>query len=1033
MKHLSASGRVALGAGLFCLLMGGFVLAGWWLDVPSFKAFLAPAGYMKANSALGFILAGAALALNSTPNVRRWEWFVAHVLAALVTLLGGVTLAEYVLGTNLGIDELLATDVDGDELAPPGRMSVNGAVGFVLAGSALTFLNGQPKKRRRPMAVGLLACVLLGLALFSLSGLAFDMPTTYRWEGAQPMALRSALGFMALAMGLIAQAHEWGQREGLALVRWLPLAVGTSALTITLLLWQALRVQEERQIDRIVTQQVREIRQLIHAEAQTRVLALTRFARRWEIQPLRRPADWDTEAQLYLGHYADLKALGWVDEKLAPRMTLPRGSLLFLDTNAAPSVRREELLRAARERQDVFVSPTMDYGGERVFLIMAPMTRGTNFSGFVAGLFNVKGLVESALGPVKRGHWFKLIEGNREIYRSTTVPDELARPRQMEVRIQDVPWTLRAWPTRETLAELRTPLATVALGGGGTLAGLLGMATYLAQTSRARERQLRDSNRTLEAEVAERKQAQEQLRDSQQRLQAILDNSFAVIYLKDAQGRYLLINRRYETLFHVQRDAVLGKTDHDVFPKLMAEAFRANDDRALKSRSALTIEEIAPQDDGLHTYISVKFPLLDALGEPYGVCGISTDITERKRAESQLRASHEALEFANHRLRGIIEGTHDRIAALDTRYCFLTFNSAYRDAFRRDFERDIEIGMRLSDPLAHAPDEREEQLAMWARALKGKVFTVNRTVGSGSETRHLEISFSPIRNEAGELLGAAQHIRDITERQRAEDERARLLAEVASRNALLEAANHELEAFSYSVSHDLRAPLRHIDGFAGLLQRTGAPKLDEREQRYLALITESAKRMGRLIDDLLNFSRMGRAEMRRDAVDMNALVQTVLRDLEHDTQGRVIEWRVAALPAVQGDAALLRQVWANLLSNAVKYSRPRERAVIEVGCEKDQPGECVFFVRDNGVGFEMKYAEHLFGVFQRLHRPEDFEGTGIGLANVRRIIARHGGRTWAEGRPDAGATVWFTLPKTASAGKDLKTNDAGASDKHPTT
>lgn len=1011
MKHLSASGRVALGAGLFCLLLGGFALAGWWLDATPLRALFGAGGPMKANTALAFCLAGAALALNCVPTVRRWEWFGAALMALLVLLIGGGTLAEYLLGVDFSIDELLATDFEGDELAPPGRMSVNGAVAFIVAGLALLLVNGQSRKRRLPMLVGLLACVLLGLALFSMSGVAFDVPTTYRWEGARQMGLRSVLAFMALALGLIALAHEWGQREGLALVRWLPLAVGTSALTITLLLWQALRVQEARQIDRIATQQVREMRQLILAEAQARLLILTRLARRWEAQTARRPADWDFETQPYLGHYPDLRALGWVDATLVPRMVLPRGSLAFLDTNAAPSLRRDELLRAARDRAEVFVPATMDTGGERVLLAFAPMSRGSNFSGLVVGVFGVRGLVETALGPVKRGHWFKLFEGDREIYRSATAPDELARPRQMELRVQDAQWTLRAWPTRETLAEFRTPLAAVALGGGATFAGLLGMATYLAQTSRARERLLRASNRALEAEVADRKQAQDQLRESQQRLQAILDNSFAVIYLKDAQGRYLLINRRFETIFHVQREAVLGKTDFDVFPKLMADSFRANDERALRSPGALTIEEIAPQDDGLHTYVSVKFPLLDAAAQPYGVCGISTDITERKRAESQLRSSHAALEFANHRLRGIIEGTHDRIAALDTRYCFLTFNSAYREGFRRDFGKDIAIGTRLSDPLTHLPAEQEEQLALWSRAMKGEVFTVTRTRPSGGETRHFEISFSPIRDEQGDLLGAAQHIRDITERQRAEDERTRLLAEVARRNALLEAANKELEAFSYSVSHDLRAPLRHIDGFAGLLQRTGAPKLDEKEQRYLALITDAAKRMGRLIDDLLDFSRMGRAELRHATVEMTSLVQAVLRELEPDMQGRAVEWRVGPLPAVQGDGALLRQVWTNLLSNALKYSRPRKPAVIEIGCEKDTPDETIFYVRDNGVGFEMKYATHLFGVFQRLHRAEDFEGTGIGLANVRRIIARHGGRTWAEGQPDAGATVWFSLPK----------------------
>ena len=432
----------------------------------------------------------------------------------------------------------------------------------------------------------------------------------------------------------------------------------------------------------------------------------------------------------------------------------------------------------------------------------------------------------------------------------------------------------------------------------------------------------------------------------------------------------------------------------------------------------------------MHTYVSVKFPLLDTIGESHCVCGISTDITELKRAESQLRASHAALALANDRLRGIIEGTHDRIAALDTRYCFLTFNSAYREAFRRDFGKDIMIGMRLSDPLAHVPDEQEQQLIVWSRAMKGEIFTVTRAMMSGGERRHFEITFSPIRDQHGDLIGATEHMRDITERQRAEDERARLMAEVANRNALLEAANKELETFSYSVSHDLRAPLRHIDGFAGLLQRTGTTKLDERERRYLGLITDAAKRMGRLIDDLLDFSRMGRAELRHATVDMRALVHAVLRDLEPDTQGRTIEWRISPLPSVDGDAALLRQVWANLLANAVKYTRPRATAVIELGCEKEKPGETIFFVRDNGVGFEMKYADHLFGVFQRLHRAEEFEGTGIGLANVRRIVARHGGRTWAVGQPDVGATIWFTVPKTPQ--KDVKDSPVATSE-NPST
>jgi light-regulated signal transduction histidine kinase (bacteriophytochrome) len=237
---------------------------------------------------------------------------------------------------------------------------------------------------------------------------------------------------------------------------------------------------------------------------------------------------------------------------------------------------------------------------------------------------------------------------------------------------------------------------------------------------------------------------------------------------------------------------------------------------------------------------------------------------------------------------------------------------------------------------------------------------------------------------------------------------------VVQRTAQLQVANKELEAFSYSVSHDLRAPLRHIDGFAQLLQKHLAATLDATARRYLATIADSAKRLGVLIDELLVYSRMGRTEMRAAQVPMRPLVDEVLRELQPETQGRQIEWQIGELPAVRADAAMLRQVWANLLGNAVKYSRQRAVAQIEIGCRRDGADGHIFSVRDNGAGFDMKYVEKLFGVFQRLHSASEFEGTGIGLANVQRIVQRHHGRVWAEGRPGEGAAFYFTLPITTA-------------------
>jgi signal transduction histidine kinase len=231
---------------------------------------------------------------------------------------------------------------------------------------------------------------------------------------------------------------------------------------------------------------------------------------------------------------------------------------------------------------------------------------------------------------------------------------------------------------------------------------------------------------------------------------------------------------------------------------------------------------------------------------------------------------------------------------------------------------------------------------------------------------------------------------------------------VAQRTAELDATNKELEAFTYSVAHDLRAPLRHIQGFSDLLRDSFGPQLEPEAKKYLQRIGEGTQQMGRLIEDLLGLAQVGRQEPRLQVTGLNSLVQEVLRDLKNETENRDIRWQVGELPFVDCDPGLMKQVFYNLLSNAAKYTRPRNPAVVDIG-QMSIEGQLVNFVRDNGVGFNMKYAHKLFGVFQRLHRKEDFEGTGVGLATVQRIIHKHGGRIWVEAEIDKGATFFFSL------------------------
>lgn len=360
-------------------------------------------------------------------------------------------------------------------------------------------------------------------------------------------------------------------------------------------------------------------------------------------------------------------------------------------------------------------------------------------------------------------------------------------------------------------------------------------------------------------------------------------------------------------------------------------------------------------------------------------------------------------------LSSIVQSSDDAIIGEDLTGTVVSWNAGAERIF--GYDAGEMVGSSIERLLA--PDRPDEERRILEHAKRGET-RLYETVRIRKDGKPVDLSLavSPIRDAQGHIVGVSLIARDITERKRTEEQILRLNTElehrVRIRTSELTAANRELEAFTYSVAHDLRAPLRHIDAFTRILQEDFAAALPPEAVQLLDTIRRSSENMSRLVNDLLDLAHVGRQEMKKERISLNLIIEEVIAEMTRETQGRDIEWRIAQLPAVNGDPGLLKQVFANLLSNAVKYTRPRKKAIIEIGL-RTMNGERAIFVRDNGVGFSMKYAAKLFGVFQRLHRTEEFEGTGVGLAIVERVVKRHGGRAWAESEVDQGATFYFTL------------------------
>jgi PAS domain S-box-containing protein len=513
------------------------------------------------------------------------------------------------------------------------------------------------------------------------------------------------------------------------------------------------------------------------------------------------------------------------------------------------------------------------------------------------------------------------------------------------------------------------------------------------------EGQIRILNDTLEKRVQEKTR---EIVEKEKQYRFLLENMREGIQVIGVDWRYLFVNRSVLQQVKHSSEELLGHSMMEKYPGIEnTELFQVLE-RCMRERTSQIFENEFTFPDGTKSCFELSIQPV-----PEGLFILSMDITERKKAEQAIVASEETRRL-------IMNAAQDAIVCIDSSSLVTVWTPQAEKTFGWT-EQEV-IGKNISDIII-PPQYRESHTNGMANYLHtGEGPVLNKlieitAINKAGTTFPVELSIVPFYQNSKTFF--CGFIRDITQRKKAQEEIQQLTdsleQKVIERTAQLEASNKELDSFSYSVSHDLRAPLRAIDGYARILQEEYGDKLDREGRRLTKVITNNAQKMGQLIDDLLAFSRLGKQHIVKVDIDMNTLVHSIVDKLISEENKKSIEFDIKPLLNAGGDSSMVRQVMINLISNAVKYSGKKEKPVIEIGSYKEN-GSINYYVKDNGAGFDARYTDKLFNVFQRLHGANEFEGTGVGLAIVHRIITRHGGKVWAEGKVNEGAVFYFSLP-----------------------
>lgn len=976
-------------SGPVVILVGVLVLYGRAFDIQPLKSVFLGLATMKVNTALSLILTGAALWLVNDENASHDKLRVATICAAFVVVLGLLTLGEYIFKQNLGIDPLIFRDSETAESAYPGRMALTTALNFVLLGVALIVLSAQVQKQERiSQALALIAGSIACLALISY---LYGVESLYGVGPYRSMAIHTAFSFILIAVGIFCLQPQSGLMqllttddiEGHIVRRLLPIALGTPVILGWLSLWG----------------------QRLGLYSSAFGLALMVIL---------------TTGLLSLVLWWNAR---WLHHTDANRRRAEQQILQMKRLYAALSQVNQTIVRV-KNRDDLY---------QKICHV------AVKFGEFSLAWI---GLVDEESGDVHPvtangldlNNWpLPVVNVQTGAYKDTLLATAVRTSQVM---------TSEAIQTNKGLRNLYDEMEDYASYSAAAIPFLLrgrliGVLSLLSKEeglfkADAEVRLLEEMGLdisfaldTLQSET-ERKHAEEMLRESEQKYSLLFEKSpLAISLSRLPDGVILDINEAFEHVFGFKKHEVIGRTSLELGINPDVEG-RARILAELNEHGSAPNQEVVLQTKpGEARIFSVHVDLVEISGQKY-ILNATLDITERKRAEEEILKLNEELEqrviqrthlfeVANRRLensRKEIQNILDSMSTLNAKVALdgtlLFVNKIAMQASGLATDELMKTNFLEGQWWAFDQEVQTRVKDAFAQACTGVTVNYDEKIFAFGQMLTINFSLTPMLRENGDVEYILAEGRDITRHILAEQEILRLNQDLERRAAELETVNKELESFSYSVSHDLRAPLRTIDGFSHALEDDYQELLPDQGRDYIVRIRAATQRMAELIDDLLSLARVTRTPLERRLVDLTALADKILEELQREHPARHVTFTVAKGLVVNGDRQLLQIVLENLIGNAWKFTSKREAAHIEVGVQDDS-GQQIYFVRDNGAGFDMTYKDKLFGAFQRFHSSNEFPGTGIGLATVQRIIHRHGGRIWAESQLDKGTTFYFTV------------------------